>query len=105
MTATLQLHEIKNTIQQFLPDASVLLFGSRARGDEKLQSDFDLLIITGAVMDLRQKMQYEKKIRQSLTESFEQPFDIILQTQEEWRDKKEQVGHIAYYASKEGVEI
>lgn len=105
MIATFQLNQIKNTIQQFLPDATVLLFGSRARGEEKLQSDFDLLIITGVVMSHHEKMQYEKKIRQSLTVSFEQPFDIILQTQEEWRDKKEQVGHIAYYASKEGVEI
>lgn len=48
MTAeTLQiLQDIKPDIQRIVPKGSrVLLFGSRARGDERPDSDFDILVL------------------------------------------------------------
>ncbi|MES2329842.1 MAG: nucleotidyltransferase domain-containing protein [Bacteroidota bacterium] len=100
-----QLDQIKNTIRQFLPEASILLFGSRARGATEIHSDYDLLIITDIAMDQPTKMEYEKSIRKVLTALFELPFDIIVQTRDEWNEKKTMLGHIIYYATKEGVEI
>jgi predicted nucleotidyltransferase len=105
MAPSLQLDQIKGTILQFLPGSSVLLFGSRARGEGAVSSDFDLLIITDSVMDHKAKLGYEKDIRKSLTHSFKKPFDIIVQTRKEWQEKKNLLGHIVYYATKEGVEI
>ena len=40
------LRECKRIIQQFLPDATVILYGSLARGDAGPESDWDLLILT-----------------------------------------------------------
>lgn len=96
---------IKNTIHQFLPDAKVLLFGSWIRGEETPDSDIDLLLVTEAQLTPRSKMEFEKKIRQQLTQTFVLPFDIIVQTKDDVKQKKELLGHIVYYAIKEGVEL
>ncbi len=39
------LFECKAAIQQAAPDADVILFGSRARGDAQEDSDYDFLIL------------------------------------------------------------
>jgi len=49
-------HTIKSMVNSFLPDAQVLLFGSRARGDSAIDSDYDLLIITQETFTPRVKM-------------------------------------------------
>ncbi len=38
----------KRIIQEHVPDATVVLFGSRARGDVAPDSDYDLLVVTPA---------------------------------------------------------
>ena len=38
----------KRVIQDHVPDATVVLFGSRARGDAARDSDYDLLVLTNA---------------------------------------------------------
>jgi predicted nucleotidyltransferase len=39
------LLRIKKSITSVVPDASVILYGSYARGEEKAESDIDLLIL------------------------------------------------------------
>jgi len=94
---------IKSTILQFLPGASIVLFGSRARGEAGKDSDVDLLIITDDLLDIRARMAMEKKIRQELTARYKLPFDIILQNKSVAAEKKKLLGHIVYYAMKEGI--
>ena len=97
------MSRIKSTILQFLPGASVVLFGSRARGEAGKDSDVDLLIITDDFLDIRSRMDMEKKIRQELTTQYQLPFDIILQNTSVAAEKKKLLGHIVYYAMKEGI--
>ena len=47
----LKLPEIKTVICHLLPDAEVFLFGSRARGDDRCDSDYDLLVIVRTPLD------------------------------------------------------
>lgn len=42
------LEECKREILRLVPEATVLLYGSRARGTSSLDSDFDLLVLTSA---------------------------------------------------------
>jgi uncharacterized protein len=42
------LREVKRIVQQFLPDAELWLYGSSARGERRPDSDWDVLILTGA---------------------------------------------------------
>lgn len=41
------LQQCKHAIGAVLPDAEIILYGSRARGDAQADSDYDLLILTG----------------------------------------------------------
>ncbi|MBM4049192.1 MAG: nucleotidyltransferase domain-containing protein [Planctomycetes bacterium] len=40
------LRECKGIIQKFVPDATVLLYGSVARGTQEPDSDYDILVLT-----------------------------------------------------------
>ena len=42
----LALEVIKKSVNELLPESTILLFGSRARRDHSNESDFDLMIIT-----------------------------------------------------------
>jgi len=55
---------IKRIVLQHVPDAEVILYGSRARGDAASDSDWDLLILTPG--DLSQ--QVEEQMRRALYE-------------------------------------
>lgn len=98
-------HTIKSMVNSFLPNAQVLLFGSRARGESTIDSDYDLLVITQETFAPRTKMNWESKIRKALVNELNLPFDVIIQSKKEISEKKNLSGHIVYYAIKEAVEI
>ena len=96
---------IKSIVQSFLPDARIVLFGSRARGDEHQQSDFDLLIIIKKNLTPREKLEWTGKIHKKLVYSLRAAFDILLNSEEEVLSKKELPGHVVRWATREGVAI
>jgi len=50
---------IKNAIQKVEPNAEVILFGSRARGDFRSDSDWDVLVISP---EIKITLEYEYKL-------------------------------------------
>ena len=98
-------HRIKSIVNSLLPNAQVLLFGSRARGESTIDSDYDLLVVTQETFAPRTKMNWESKIRKALVNELNLPFDVIIQSKKEVSEKKNLSGHIVYYAIKEAVEI
>jgi len=49
--------------------SKIILFGSRARKDFSRFSDYDILIITEATFETKEKMSLSKKIREYLAKS------------------------------------
>ncbi len=47
------LNKCKSAVRKVLPDADIILFGSRARGDAGEHSDYDLLIIVDQKVDIK----------------------------------------------------
>jgi predicted nucleotidyltransferase len=45
------LEHVKQTIHALEPDADIILYGSRARGDAHPESDWDFLILLDGVVD------------------------------------------------------
>ncbi len=69
------LHEVKNVIQQKLPNATVFLYGSVARGDRRPESDYDLLILTD------ESLKYDQKDTvQEVVYYFELEHNVVLST-------------------------
>jgi|APGre2960657444_1045066.scaffolds.fasta_scaffold86979_1 predicted nucleotidyltransferase len=99
------LYTIKSTVQAFLPDAQVLLFGSRARENDTKYSDYDILVITQQAYAPREKINWESKISKALVNLLRAPFDVILQSDEEINLRKNSKGHIVYYAMKDAVKL
>jgi len=59
---------IENLVQQVIPDAQVMLFGSRLTGAETEESDWDILIIT-------QQHPVDKKLKNKVHEKIF-PFSV-----------------------------
>lgn len=98
-------YTIKSTVHAFLPNAQILLFGSRARGNNDKNSDYDLLVITPQSYEPRERIHWESKISKALIKLFRIPFDVIVQSNEDVNVKKSSRGHIVYYALKDAIEI
>jgi predicted nucleotidyltransferase len=53
---------IRRTIDSIDPKAEVILYGSRARGDEHADSDWDILILTDYPVDLETENKFRDKL-------------------------------------------
>ena len=94
---------IRKKVEETDPNAEIILYGSRARGDEREFSDWDILILTNYPISYKE----EQKFRHNL-------YDIELDTGEiistfvyyknDWQGKHS-VTPLFYNISKEGIKI
>ena len=103
MNSTAIYSTIKKTVQACLPGARIVLFGSRARGDEDRHSDYDLLIITPKTFTPQEKIHWGSRLDRAIVASIKAPVDILLNSDEEIRQKQEFPGHIIRSVIKEGI--
>ena len=97
--------QIKEVVKSFFPEAKVLLFGSRARGDFDKDSDYDLLIIVKDEIPDREKRTLRGKIHLQLVKKLHAPFDVLLNSEKEVNIYKEFPGHTVRYAIRDGIEL
>jgi len=93
---------IKHTSREYLPDAEVLLFGSRARKNASIDSDYDILLITNSELLPKDKLPIRTKIRKSLLEIGIRS-DILIQSKSEVEKKKRLPGHIVRKILREAI--
>lgn len=78
---------IRQTINDIDPDAEVILYGSRARGDEKPDSDWDILILTDYAVDLNTEQKFRDKLYDLELDTGE-PFSVFVYSREDWTTKQ-----------------
>ena len=83
---------------------NIILFGSRARGDYDDRSDWDILVVVDEPINFSKKQKVASKIRRALATS-RIPMDIVIKSEDEVEEQKDDVGYITYYALREGVKI
>jgi Nucleotidyltransferase domain. len=93
---------IKKTAHEYLPDAEVLLFGSRARNEASSESDYDILIISKTELSPKEKLPLRTKIRKSLL-LIGIRSDILIQSSLEVDKKKKLPGHIVRKILREAI--
>ncbi|QDA31978.1 nucleotidyltransferase domain-containing protein [Thermococcus indicus] len=79
----------------------VLLFGSRARGDFRESSDWDVLVIISEEVD-------RKKYRElwySVYRRVDVPLDLVIVSKKAFERYESSPGFIYYYAAREGIKI
>ncbi len=99
-----QVQEIEwllKKIKKKYPDAKILLFGSRARGDHLNSSDYDVLVLS----DTFENIPFRKRLEQ-IYELVDKSanIEIICLTHKEFRDRKNELSIIGTI-SKEGIPV
>ena len=93
MSGNNRIDQIRNYILEILPGSEIILFGSRARNDASVNSDYDLLIIINASLQNSERLKYQSLIRKKL--AIENILaDIIVQSRSDVELKKNRRGHI-----------
>jgi len=83
---------------------SIILFGSRARGDYREDSDWDLLVVVGGSPSREAIRRLQYRIYKSLSRN-RIYCDVVVVSEEYYHKYKDVVGTIAYYAHLEGKQI
>ena len=102
MTQQEIIYNVKESIKMLDPQARIILFGSRARGDSKTNSDWDFLILTSLQVNEKLKRQFRTGLIDTELEA-EEVISTLIYSQEQWNKYK--ITPLYKNVAKEGVEI
>ncbi|QDA31493.1 nucleotidyltransferase domain-containing protein [Thermococcus indicus] len=82
----------------------IILFGSRARGDFRTDSDWDVLVVLSRPLKRKIELEAYKMIhRELLLKGIK--VDVLFISSDELEKVKDDTGFVYYYALREGVKI
>jgi len=98
------LRDLKGVITRFVPDATVILYGSAARGEREPESDYDILILLDAPISrqAREEMRsaiYDLELERGAVVS------ILVLTRDDWNSRLESVSPYHGNVEREGVAL
>ena len=99
--------ELRKNIRETLNPVdyeSLILFGSRARGDYTSESDFDLLVILKNIIPLREKINLSTRLRKRFAARMIDA-DILVKDNKDIRFLRDKPGSVVRTALKEGVTL
>lgn len=82
----------------------LLLFGSRARGDARTDSDWDFLLVTRDCLDQQQKKTLWRTLSRRLA-VIGYSADLLVKSLAQYEKDRLDKGKVAYYAVREGVPV
>ena len=80
------LAKIKESIRKVDPDSEIILFGSRARGEESRDSDWDLLILISSTANLKEEQKFRHKLFE-LELQYGQAISTFVYSKIDWENK------------------
>ena len=96
------INRVKKAVRSVDPKARVILFGSRARGDNSKISDWDFLILISMQADENIKRQIRDRLIDIELDA-EQVISTIIYSQDQWSDYK--VTPLYKNVYREGLEV
>jgi uncharacterized protein len=80
------LSRIKQQVKEIDPSADIILYGSRARGDERPDSDWDILILINAKADIETEKVFRHKLF-DLELKLGEAVSTSVYNKQEWKSK------------------
>ncbi len=81
----------------------IILFGSRARGDHREESDYDILIVVERRLSWKEFSRFQSRVRVSLFRLLGREIDLIVVDKEWFEERREVWGTLEHIAMTEGV--
>ena len=99
--------QIKRFIREYVNSvdskAEVILYGSRARGDERADSDWDILILTDYPVDLATEEKFRDKLY-DLELEIDEPLSVFIYSKNEWK-RRQKITPFYRNVNKEGIAL
>lgn len=92
------IRKVVDVLRSARPDATIILFGSHARGDAGEHSDLDLLVVEVEVKTRRREMNYLSDLLRPLRI----PADILVTSRAIYKKWSRIPGTVIYAAAREG---
>ncbi len=80
-------NKIKETITSVDPGVEIILYGSRARGDERPNSDWDILILTNYPVNITKEREFRNALYDVELETGE-VFSVFVYYKKDWNEKQ-----------------
>jgi len=80
------LLQIKKSVKEIEPKSEIILYGSRARGDERQDSDWDLLILVPYPAGIKEEQKFRHKLF-DVELKFGQAISTLVKYKNEWESK------------------
>ena len=98
------LYRVKKSVHTIAPNADIIFYGSRVRGEEKEYSDWDFLVLVDQVVD----MNLTIKIRNSMYEielESDEILSAIVRSKQEWCSPRYSVLPFKHNVESEGIAL
>ena len=94
---------IRKKVNKIDTNAEIILYGSRARGTESLDSDWDILVLTDYPMDLKKEQMFRSGLYDLELETGE-PFSLFAFSKKEWKTKQK-ITPFYYNVMLDGIQL
>ncbi len=82
----------------------ILLFGSRARGDQRKESDWDIYVVVDRGLSFPERQNLASRIRWALAQQ-DIDSDVIIRDERTAKEREANPGYLTYYVMREGKAI
>lgn len=94
---------IKQEVARIDQKAQIILYGSRARGNERPDSDWDILILTEYPVDINKERQFRNALYELEIETGE-PFSVFVYSKIDW-DTRQIITPFYTNVTREGISL
>lgn len=94
---------IRTNIHQVDPEADVILYGSRARGNERKDSDWDILVLTNDAIDINRERLFRNNLYDLELETGE-PFSLFVYSKTDWFSRQ-RITPFFQNVTREGIKL
>lgn len=95
---------IQGIVQEITGAEQILLFGSRAQGTARPDSDYDVLAVVSNNLDRKERLHLSTRCRQRLAQ-LGVDVDVFVKSRDELRDYGDKRGSIVHEALNSGIPI